>query len=901
MRSGERRPAAPLRSAESEPGGVAMEPAWRQQGRGRGRGQEGQGERPRPLQKDRPGVPAGRGAKTNPGPAKGESVQSKFEEIRRSNQAAALRLVESRVSSSSSDEDNDDDDDDGDGQRGRILESTFTSYTSQTGGDASALTRTGQYLSDMFQSGALTCLICIASVKRTQPVWSCSGCFSLFHLPCIQKWARDSVFLISSATDEDFGQKQHPWPCPKCRTEYPPSATPNRYMCYCGKLQDPPADPWLVPHSCGSVCQQELKPSCGHTCLLLCHPGPCPPCPKMVSVSCLCGKAKPLPRRCSNKSWSCQQQCGKLLACKQHTCTQPCHTECPPCPRVSLQRCVCGRQTAERPCASPRWTCQQVCGARLSCGNHTCEDVCHDGACPPCPRSVSRSCPCGKTKSSLPCTEEVLPCGDTCDRRLSCLKHTCSMRCHRGSCETCRQEVEKACRCGRHRKPMACHKEYLCDAKCPQTRNCQRHQCRRKCCPGNCPPCDQICGRTLGCRNHKCPSVCHQGSCYPCPETVPVRCSCGSSVLVVPCGRERSTKPPRCREPCRLPPSCHHRDGDPHRCHPGPCPPCARPCLLPLPGCRHACPRPCHDLVLVRSQQVQLAGPWEQPAEPTFTKKALPCPPCQVPIPTSCFGEHEVSPVPCHRQGRFSCGRACGRPLACLNHGCSRECHLVTDGNQCEACEEGCAKPRPPGCPHPCPRPCHPGDCPPCSQMLRQRCHCRISTLYLECRKLTAADEPTRIQLGSCSNQCPKELSCGHRCKQVCHPGVCEETCQQKVKLRCPCKRIKKEVTCSLAAQSELQCDLVCKDQERKASQVKEAEQQAALEEEQKKLQEELEAFEKRQQRGGRRSKRRGRREEVDEEQERARRWRRRCTTFLLLPLGGALLSAAAYYLLSLA
>ena len=43
-------------------------------------------------------------------------------------------------------------------------------------------------------------------------VWSCSSCFSLFHLPCIQKWAKDSAFLVSSATDEDFGQKQHPWP-----------------------------------------------------------------------------------------------------------------------------------------------------------------------------------------------------------------------------------------------------------------------------------------------------------------------------------------------------------------------------------------------------------------------------------------------------------------------------------------------------------------------------------------------------------------------------------------------------------------------------------------------------------------------------------------------------------------
>lgn len=42
-------------------------------------------------------------------------------------------------------------------------------------------------------------------------VWSCSSCFSLFHLLCIQKWARDSVFLVSSVTDEDFGQKNPPW------------------------------------------------------------------------------------------------------------------------------------------------------------------------------------------------------------------------------------------------------------------------------------------------------------------------------------------------------------------------------------------------------------------------------------------------------------------------------------------------------------------------------------------------------------------------------------------------------------------------------------------------------------------------------------------------------------------
>lgn len=238
--------------------------------------------------------------------------------------------------------------------------------------------------------------------------------------------------------------------------------------------------------------------------------------------------------------------------------------------------------------------------------------------------------------------------------------------------------------------------------------------------------------------------------------------------------------------------------------------------------------------------------------------------------------------------------------MTCGNHDCSRECHLVTDGNKCKVCEEGCSKPRPPGCPHPCPRPCHPGNCSACSQMIRQRCHCKISLLYVECTKLTSADQRTKEEL-SCSNQCPKELSCGHRCKQVCHPGVCEEKCQQKVKLRCPCRRIKKEFLCSLSNQCVVQCVDACRDQQRKVSQVKEAELRAAQEEEQKKLQEELEAFEKRQQRGGRRSKKRGRREEeeeeVEEEARRAGRWWRRCTALLLIPLGGALL-AAAYYLL---
>lgn len=198
--------------------------------------------------------------------------------------------------------------------------------------------------------------------------------------------------------------------------------------------------------------------------------------------------------------------------------------------------------------------------------------------------------------------------------------------------------------------------------------------------------------------------------------------------------------------------------------------------------------------------------------------------------------------------------------------------------------------PRPPGCPHPCPLPCHPGPCPPCQQMVRQRCYCKISVLFIDCLKMCSATQEERRELGSCKNQCPKQLGCGHRCRGQCHSGECEEKCSQKVKLRCPCKRIKKEFPCSRAQESQVECDDTCRALMKKTNELKEAEERAALEEELRKQQEELEAFEKRQK--GRRKKVR-RRGEVEEE---GPGWKR----LLPLPVCGLLLAAAAYYLINL-
>uniref|UniRef100_A0A8C1R2L8 Nuclear transcription factor, X-box binding-like 1 n=1 Tax=Cyprinus carpio TaxID=7962 RepID=A0A8C1R2L8_CYPCA len=836
-----------------------MDPAWRQRGRGRGQGR-GQ-------------ITANPSTARPPGAVGSEvrgtgSSQSRFEEIRKSDRAAAQRLATEPYSSSSEDEDEDDVSEDG-GKRGKILQSALSPYSSHTGDtDVRLLEKTRHYLHEVCQSGGVTCLICIASVRRTQPVWSCVACYCIFHITCIQKWAKDSIFLVSSVTDEDFGKKDHPWPCPKCRYEYSPHQTPTRYYCYCGKEAEPAPDPWLLPHSCGQVCEREFKPSCGHRCLLLCHPA------TKLGVD--------DPELCKKRSRETSETIKLTLSSMAG--------DCAPCPRVSLQMCACGQQRTERPCASPEWHCDQVC-------------VCVCNSCMVCVCNSSDCCVC--SESVLPCTVDVPTCGDTCGKKLDCGLHTCSMRCHRGACETCRQEVEKTCRCGRYSKLMPCHKEYLCESKCNKTRACSRHQCKRKCCPGNCPPCDMGCGRMLGCRNHKCPSVCHQGSCYPCPEMVEVRCDCGSTMISVPCGREKSTKPPRCKELCRKPPSCHHSSQEQHRCHFGPCPPCKQPCQRPLAGCVHLCPAPCHDQVLVKAtDRALLAGPWEQPSTPAFVRMALPCPSCMVPIPTACLGEHEVSPVPCHTRGPFSCGRSCGRNLACGNHTCILECHHVTAvpnsdktkaGQECEQCEEGCSKPRPAGCTHPCALACHLGNCPPCRLMVRQRCHCKISSLYIECVKFTSADEQGKQLLSSCQNQCPKQLGCGHRCKLLCHPGECDQSCSQRVKVKCPCKRIKKEFPCSrVRSENDLVvCDETCRELQKKHAEACAAEERAALEGEMRKQQAELEAFEKRQK--GRRKKNR----KVTEMETEEGVWHR-YKLHLLLAICGILLAVAAFCLLQL-
>lgn len=725
-----------------------------------------------------------------------------------------------------------------------VLEGVLQSYT-RGGGDCQMLNRTRNLLEESISGRPATCLICIASIKRVDAIWACEHCFSYFHLSCIQKWSNDSISLCQMDPNTPVivvAFKRIEWCCPKCRFAYSKEEIPRKYRCFCGKLNNPPLHPWLIPHSCGEVCGKRLSSQksdiCQHKCLLLCHPGPCPPCPQMVSRTCFCeSDAKKV--RCSAQPWSCGSKCNRLLMCGSHRCETTCHGDsCPPCNHTSTQPCLCGAEKTMRPCNQPVWQCKKICSKPFSCGHHKCLQVCHPGNCGDCPYSGLKSCPCGATQKFIECPDTMETCLGTCNKTHDDCEHSCPEKCHKGPCPPCQILVEKKCYCTTHVKSVPCSKEFKCDTKCRGIRACRKHNCGRKCCNGNCPACEKVCDKLLHCGQHRCTSVCHHGPCYPCPLESKVSCRCKHTSVSVPCGREKHTKPPKCTQLCKIKYKCGHQSENAHKCHFSDCPACKAVCDKEY-QCGHKCHAICHEYVAVTFKQVEKpATPWE--VQPPKTKiMTLECPPCDTPVPITCFGGHETVNQLCHKALRYSCGRSCGQLLPCENHTCAMMCHLFEKSSEfltvpisCQPCDKDCQFPRPEKCIHACPiGSCHPGRCPTCEVIRKLPCHCGLNEKYLKCYQLeTVTDE-----MLSCELQCPKNMMCGHRCKSNCHAGECpEQQCTKKVKIYCPCGNVKKDTQCYTTKDFKVPCDETCEAKRLAAQEEKEREvqRQRLLEEE---------------------------------------------------------------------
>ncbi|KAH7677878.1 NF-X1-type zinc finger protein NFXL1 protein [Dioscorea alata] len=694
------------------------------------------------------------------------------------------------------------------GRRLEVENSILSGYLKISGHGRPDLSKIRSILSSSSSSSSFSaCLICLDRVRPDHPIWSCSsGCHAVFHLACIQSWASQPPYRPSAASSD--------WPCPKCRLSYPKTLIPRSYYCFCGKVENPPVNPWALPHSCGELCERALRPECGHHCLLLCHPGPCPPCPQLVTSSCFCGSVSDV-RRCAHKYFSCGKPCSKPLDCGLHPCPERCHEgPCPPCRVKGVCECACGRTKEERECCERGFQCENPCESLLACGKHRCERGCHSGPCGDCPLQGRRTCPCGKKEyKGVSCDVNVPTCGSTCEKLLSCGLHRCPERCHRGPCvETCRTVLIKSCRCGSLKKEVPCYQDLVCERKCQRTRDCGKHACRRRCCDGSCPPCPEICGRKLRCNNHKCHSPCHRGTCAPCPLMVTIPCACGETSFEVPCGLEMNQKPPRCPKPCPIPRLCRHKSQcRPHRCHYGSCPPCRLVCCEEF-SCGHSCRQRCH-------------GPMPPP-NPEFTLKpkkkkkmdrhvectpGSPCPPCQEVVLKSCLGQHIERTMLCSNRKRFSCDNLCGNMLPCGNHFCTKSCHLIktqscltsdAESELAESCDEcflSCQKVRELACPHPCPLPCHSGNCPPCKVLVKRACHCGSMVHVFECTYYNSLSDEEQQTKRSCGGPCHRKLpSCPHLCSEICHPGQCpsDNQCGKKVTIRCACNNLKKEWVC---------------------------------------------------------------------------------------------------------
>ncbi|TDG41920.1 hypothetical protein AWZ03_011656 [Drosophila navojoa] len=540
----------------------------------------------------------------------------------------------------------------------------------------------------------LECLVCVELIKAHHGTWSCQNCYHVLHLKCTITWAS------SSKSNEG-------WRCPACQNVL--QELPRDYLCFCGKLKNPPLTRNELAHSCGELCCR--VEGCSHACTLLCHPGPCPPCQANVTRSCGCGRTSKIMQCAMKQPLQCDAICDKLLNCGEHRCQQPCHAgKCEACAEQVQQNCHCGKQQREVLCTRETqdkrsYSCKECCGKPLPCGNHKCKDSCHAGACRPCKLSPTQitSCPCGKlpvpASQRSSCLDPVPTCEGTCNKTLRCGKpahpHQCASKCHLGQCPPCPKQTAVKCRCGHMDQMIKCRQlstradDARCKRRCTKKRSCGKHKCNAECCIDIDHACPLPCNRTLTCGRHKCDQPCHRGNCPPCYRSSfeELYCECGAEVIYppVPCG----TKKPVCKRPCS-------------RTH----------------GCEHPPQHNCHA--------------------------AATCPPCMMFTTKWCHGQHEQrKTIPCS-QASFSCGLACGKPLPCGRHKCIRPCHEGECQQAGEQCRQSCTKPRL-LCGHKCAAVCHEGDCPetPCKELVEVQCECGNRKQNRSCQEL--AREHSRI------------------------------------------------------------------------------------------------------------------------------------------------------------
>lgn len=690
----------------------------------------------------------------------------------------------------------------------------------------------------------LECMICYETVRRKHAVWSCGSCYSIFHLHCAQAWASaptssaslgaapgqpqppgpappgtpvlqsegvgTALVLNSSAAGGAAGTGVDNWRCPGCQAVQWGGAARLQYSCFCGQMVDPPADPFLIPHSCGETCRRPLGrrssetadtatsraatgsgasqagfPAgdrgddgegregggsggsgsyvCPHHCVLQCHPGPCPPCSAMSApLPCFCGRERRT-RRCTDLSkegsagFTCGAPCGKLLECGQHRCNEPCHAgPCSPCSVLVDARCFCGASEEALSCGEHRRMLlaeeQRQSRSNASSSSNGLEA-----------ESAEASAGEGETEGSA--LGGLFCCGKECGRELSCGKHTCKRLCHAGECGPCHlsPSVITTCPCGKHSLQDIPKRRGTVAAGTPKSSEPLRTSCTDPV-----PTCGEACGKLLACGEHRCKSRCHMGPCPRCEEPAEQRCVCGDSVRTAPCWQaalsssagaekgnegEASGTTGATSEGGTAASEAGALDellsGGPYRCD--------KKCNRKKNCGRHRCTNKCCPAASTGAPGgAPLASLDEQAAAQEVHRCLLVCG-----KRLQC-GQHSCQEL-CHSGHCPPCMAALFNELSCA---CGKT--IIAPPNPCgtplPACEAPCQKPQP--CGHAASHPCHFGNCPPCTVPAAKAC----VGGHVVLRGVPCGSKEIK-----CSQLCARMRQCQqHVCQRTCHSGPCD-------------------------------------------------------------------------------------------------------------------------------
>ena len=569
------------------------------------------------------------------------------------------------------------------------------------------------------------CMVCNDTVKKNQPVWSCSTCFTIFHLKCIDEWIKKKNNLDALTLT---------WTCPHCNHEYTTDDYP-KYDCYCKKFYEAQRtrnkhlDPELIPHGCGLFCGKKI---CQHiTCPLPCHPGPHVQCKEMIEIKCYCGAN------------------GKTVQCA-----------------VDMEM---------------EYSCGSICGKQLNCGkiNHTCKMICHKGSCEQylkngkCYECIGESrdkfykfLKEVETKLRKECYEAKelthfasaltqyiftgeLPCGEHSVEVKTDINLKLFLRLFEISGDNllnnlktfipiCQEKVENCCNCKSKTSLTDCFKlnypedllDFLgivkekqlekCTKVCKTLKNCRIHRCERVCCelrdvqitnyslqdPMGYHLCMQLCGKLLTCGVHKCENYCHRGNCKPCAYIIhegAIYCTCKRTKIEAPyiCGTKVE-----CNYPCSAPRTCEHPC--PLKCHEGPCPPCE---YLTFKHCR--------------------------------------------------CGKNLIKDVKCGNKQEIICDTKCDMMLNCGVHFCEIKCHNHTEEYDLNyKCVMTCNR-QLVECEHLCKMKCHgESDCDEylCEVNVAEYCKCHTVYKWYKCGELKKIKEKEKDKiLVECGEECVRK------------------------------------------------------------------------------------------------------------------------------------------------